>query len=167
MRQESISVRGGRKILQVGGSTVPIRWRAKEDNAMATIRKDIVLDKPPGAVWDVVRDVGAVHRRFAPGFVVDTTLDAGARVVTFANGFVARELIVDVDDSARRLAYAAVGGRLTHHNASFQVFAEGADRTRLVWIADLLPNELAGTIEGMMDLGTAAIHRALDANANQ
>jgi len=111
-------------------------------------------------VWNVVRDVGAVHQRFAPGFVVDTQLESGARVVTFANGYVARELIVDVDDDARRLAYAAVGGRLTHHNASFQVVPEG-DRTRLVWIADLLPNELAPVIGGMMDEGVKAIKTAL------
>ena len=112
----------------------------------------------------MVRDVGAVHTRFAPGFVVNTELQPGARVVTFANGLVARELIVDVDEGARRLAYAAVGGRLTHHNASFTVISEGA-RTRLVWVADLLPNELAPVIEGMMDLGTGAIRRAFAAAA--
>ena len=129
---------------------------------MASIRKEIVLEARPDEVWDVVRDVGAVHRRFAPGFVTDTRLEEGARVVTFANGVVARELIVDVDDRARRLAYAAVGGRLTHHHASFTVISEGA-RTRLVWVADLLPNELAPVIEGMMDLGTGAIQRAFAA----
>jgi carbon monoxide dehydrogenase subunit G len=127
---------------------------------MSSIRKEVLLDGRPDEVWNVVRDVGAVHQRFAPGFVVDTQLESGARVVTFANGYVARELIVDVDDDARRLAYAAVGGRLTHHNASFQVVPEG-DRTRLVWIADLLPNELAPVIGGMMDEGVKAIKTAL------
>ena len=127
---------------------------------MSSIRKEVLLDGHPDEVWNVVRDVGAVHQRFAPGFVVDTQLESGARVVTFANGYVARELIVDVDDDARRLAYAAVGGRLTHHNASFQVVPEG-DRTRLVWIADLLPNELAPVIGGMMDEGVKAIKTAL------
>ena len=128
---------------------------------MASIRKEIVLDRRPEDVWDVVRDVGAVHERFATGFVVDTKLDGDARVVTFANGLVARELIVTVDDKARRLVYAAVGGRLAHHNASFQVFADGNGSTRLVWIADLLPNELAPTIEGMMNGGVDAIKRTL------
>jgi hypothetical protein len=36
-------------------------------------------------------------------------LEEGARIVTFANGFVARELIVDIDDENRRLAYAVSG----------------------------------------------------------
>jgi carbon monoxide dehydrogenase subunit G len=129
---------------------------------MASIRKEMRLDARPEAVWDVVRDVGAVHKRFAPGFVVDTKLEEGARTVTFANGIVTRELIVTVDDEARRLAYAAVGGRLTHHNAAFQVLADDDGRTRLIWVADLLPNELAGTIEGMMDRGVAAIREAFN-----
>jgi hypothetical protein len=131
---------------------------------MASIRKEMVLDTGAPAVWDVVRDVGAVHTRFAPGFVIATALEGGARVVTFVNGVMARELIVDVDDHARRLAYAAVGGRLTHHHASFQVFEDGS-RTRLVWIADLLPNEMAPVIGSMMEQGVAAIERAFAAQS--
>jgi hypothetical protein len=39
----------------------------------------------------------------------------------------ARELIVTVDDDTRRVVWAVVGSpRLTHHNASVQVFPEGA-----------------------------------------
>lgn len=128
---------------------------------MATIRKEIILTASPDAVWDVVRDVGAVHTRFAPGFVVDTVMEgAEARVVTFANGFVARELIVDVDEGARRLAYSARSERLAHHNASFQVLVEG-EGARLVWIADVLPHEAALTVGGMMEEGIRAVAAAL------
>ena len=49
-----------------------------------------------------------------------------------------------------------VGGRLTHHNASLQVFADGESRSRVVWIADLLPNDLAGAIAGMIDRAWAS-----------
>lgn len=130
---------------------------------MASIRKEIVIDAPANKTWDVVRDVGAVHRRMAPGFVVDTRLEEAARVVTFANGLVARELIVDVDDAARRLVWAVVGSpRLTHHNASMQVFTDGEHRSRVVWIADLLPNEVAGHIAGMMDGGLATMKKTLE-----
>jgi carbon monoxide dehydrogenase subunit G len=130
---------------------------------MASIRKEIVIDAPADKIWDVVRDVGAVHRRMAPGFVVDTRLEEGARVVTFANGLIARELIVDVDDAARRLVWAVVGSpRLTHHNASMQVFADGEHRSRVVWIADVLPNEVAGHIAGMMDGGLATMKKTLE-----
>ena len=130
---------------------------------MASIRKEIVIEASPKHVWDAVRDVGAVHERLAPGFVVDTRLEAGARVVTFANGLVARELIVDVDDEARRLAWAVVGSpRLTHHNASMQVFDDGDRGSRVVWIADLLPNEIAGTIAAMIEEGLGAMKKTLE-----
>jgi hypothetical protein len=100
-----------------------------------------------------------------PGFVVDCRLEGDARIVTFANGVVARELIVDLDDAARRHAWSAAGGWLTHHNASLQVFAEGADRSRVVWIADLLPNEMAGPIAAMIDQGVSAMKRTLERGA--
>ena len=129
---------------------------------MASIRKEILIDAPAEKVWDAVRDVGAVHRRLAPGFVVDTRLEDGARVVTFANGLVARELIVDVDDEARRLVWAVVGSRrLTHHNGSMQVLAEGDTRSRVVWIADLLPHEAAPDIAGLMEQGLAVMKKTL------
>jgi carbon monoxide dehydrogenase subunit G len=129
---------------------------------MASIHKEIVIEASPKRVWDAVRDVGAVHERLAPGFVVDTRLQAGARVVTFANGLVARELIVDVDDEARRLAWAVVGSpRLTHHNASMQVF-DGDRGSRVVWIADLLPNEIGGTIAAMIEEGLGAMKKTLE-----
>ena len=130
---------------------------------MASIRKEIVIEASPKRVWDAVRDVGAVHERLAPGFVVDTRLEAGARVVTFANGLIARELIVDVDDEARRLAWAVVGSpRLTHHNASMQVFDDGDRGSRVVWIADLLPDEIAGTIAAMIEEGLGAMKKTLE-----
>ena len=109
---------------------------------MASIHKEIRIDARPEDVWDAIRDVGAIHRRLAPGFVVDTKLDGDARIVTFGNGMVVRELIVDIDDAARRLVWSVVGGPMTHHNASLQVFADGDGRSRVVWIADLLPNDL-------------------------
>ena len=129
---------------------------------MASIRKEMVIEARPEDVWAAVRDVGAVHKRLAPGFVVDTRLEDGARVVTFANGLVARELIVAIDDEARRLVWAVVGGRLTHHNASLQVFADGAAGCRVVWIADLLPDELAGQIRAMIGQGMRVMKQTLE-----
>jgi hypothetical protein len=88
-----------------------------------------------------------------------TRLEEGARVVTFGNGMVARELIVDIDDAARRVAWSVVGGRMTHHNASAQVFPDGETRCRFVWIADLLPNDVAPAIASMIEQGIAVISR--------
>ena len=133
---------------------------------MASIRKEIALAVRAEAVWAALGDVGAVHRRLAAGFVTDTRLDGDARIVTFANGLVARELIVDVDDRARRVAYAVVGGRLSHHHATMQVVADGDGRCRLLWVADLMPHDMAGAIGGMMEQGAAAMKRTLERGAD-
>ena len=116
----------------------------------------------PAEVWDAVRDIGALHTRLVPGFVIATRLEPGARVVTFANGMTVREPIVTIDEQDRRLVWSAVGGSLTHYNASAQVVAEPDGSSRVVWIADLLPDEAARSVEGMMDAGMAAMKAALD-----
>ena len=128
---------------------------------MASIRREAFIDARPETAWSALRDVGALHTRLVPGFVVDTRLEEGARVVTFGNGMVARELIVDVDDESRRVAWSVVGGRMTHHNASAQVFPEGQG-CRFVWIADLLPHELAPVITTMIEQGMAVIRKTLE-----
>jgi len=133
---------------------------------MASIYREVTVDAAPELVWDAIRDVGAIHERLAPGFVVDTKLEEGARLVTFGNGVVARELIVDLDDTARRLAWSVVGGKMIHHNASLQVFGDGAGRSRVVWIADLLPSELAPYITGMIDQGMAVMKKTLERQAD-
>ena len=128
---------------------------------MASIRKEIPLKTSADKAWAAVRDIGALHTRLVPGFVVDTKLESDARVVTFGNGMTVRELIVDLDDEARRLVWSARGGSLTHHNASAQVFADGEHTCRLVWTADILPHEAAPVIRAMIDQGAAAMQRTL------
>ena len=134
---------------------------------MASIRKDISIEASPEHVWEAVRDVGAVHQRLAPGFVVSTRLDGDARIVTFANGAVACELLVDLDDKARRLAYSVVESplRMTHHHATIQVLPEGANQSRVVWIADVWPNEAADRVGPMMQQGSLVMKQTLDSTA--
>jgi hypothetical protein len=82
--------------------------------------------------------------------------------VTFADGSVVRERIVDIDDTTRRVAYAVVEWRTTHHHATMQVIEEGPTRSRLIWVTHLLPHDLAPFVEGMMEQGGAAIKRTLE-----
>jgi hypothetical protein len=129
---------------------------------MASIHRDIPVDTRAEDAWTAVRDFGAVHRRLAPGFVLDARLDDDARIVTFANGTTARELLVDCDDTRQRLVYAVASERVKHYNASVQVIADGEARARLIWIVDLLPNEVAPYIAGQMDHAALAMQKALD-----
>ena len=127
---------------------------------MASIHKDIPINAPADKVWDAVRDFGALHTRLVPGFVLDTKLDGEARIVSFANGTVARELLVDGDDTRKRLVYAIHSERLKQHSASVQIVADGDARCRVLWTVDLLPHEIASYISGQMDEGAAAMQRA-------
>lgn len=113
-------------------------------------------------MWDALRDVGALHTRLVAGFVEDCRMDGDARVVTFANGMTAREVIVTIDDESRRVVWTSVGGRLTHHNASAQVFDEAEGRSRLMWIADILPNEFEPAIAGMIEQGLVAMKKTVE-----
>ena len=54
-----------------------------------------------------------------------------------------------------------------HHNASLQVFADGVSRSRVVWIADLLPNDLAEAIAGMIEQGMGTMKRTLEQAAKR
>jgi len=132
------------------------------ETTMATIHKEAEIARNADFVWDAIRDVGAIHRRLVPGFVVDCKLQGDSRLVTFANGMAVREIIVAVDDRTRRHAWSARGEPLTHHNASIQVFAEDNDKCRAVWIADVMPNEVAGTVGEMMSQGLTAMKRTLE-----
>lgn len=103
-----------------------------------------------------------------PGRVVDSRLEGDARVLTLENDQEIRELIVDVDDEACRLAYAVVaGGRMpiTYHHASFQVVAEGPGRSRVVWITDVLPHSLAAQVRVRVEVAAEAMKRILEAQA--
>jgi hypothetical protein len=132
---------------------------------MASITKETLVNVPADRVWSIVRDIGAAHERVFPGILTDCYMDGDdARVVTFANGNVVRELIVDLDDQQRRFVYTSVGGRATHHNASLQVFEAGENQSRVVWITDLLPNEITPAIRDLVERGSAIMKQTLEAS---
>jgi hypothetical protein len=130
--------------------------------SMASIRIERLVDAPAAQVWDAIRDLGALHTRLVPGFVVDTVLEDGARVVTFGNGMVVREVVVGIDDARRRFAYSVRAEGFEHHNASNEIISEGEDRCRFIWIADLLPDALAGTVGDMMGQGADVLKATME-----
>ncbi|MFC5182985.1 SRPBCC family protein [Actinomadura harenae] len=133
---------------------------------MASVRHEIVIGASPGQVWDVLRDVGAVHERLLPGRVAGTRVEGDERFLTFPDGHVIRELVIAVDDEARRLAYAVVEGArppVERHHATFEVRPEGEDAARLVWITDVLPHAHAPEIRVRMERGAEEMRRAIEA----
>jgi len=132
---------------------------------MASIHQEITVAARAAHVWESLRDVANVHKRVVPGFLTDCRMEGEARVVTFFNGMVAKELIVDLDNKAMRLAWSARSERLEHHNASVQVFDDGPGRCRVVWIADVLPHEAAKAVGAMMEKAMPIMKKTLEASA--
>ena len=132
---------------------------------MGSVRQEIVVDSCPDQVWDAIRDVGAVHRRLLPGRVLDAVVEGDVRTLLMPDGHRVEELILDVDDDARRLAYCVISGSrppLRHHSASFQVIPVGDRQTRLVWVTDFLPHDVTGLIRARMERGAAEMKHALE-----
>ena len=129
---------------------------------MASIRTETTIDASPDAAWEALRAWGEPHLRLVPGFVTDTRLDGADRIVTFFNGVTAREVLVTLDDTARRLAWSVVAGPYSHHNGAAQVLLDADGTTRFVWTADLLPDAAAEPTKAMMEQGTATVRRTLE-----
>lgn len=132
---------------------------------MASIRKERTIEVGPDQAWAALRDWGALHERLVPGFVVDTKLDGEDRLVTFFNGAEARERLVDLNEEERRLVWSIVDGPYTHHNGAAQVLVDDDGATRFVWLADLLPNELAEITGELMERGIETVKQTLEAGA--
>ncbi|MEQ1781698.1 MAG: SRPBCC family protein [Hyphomonadaceae bacterium] len=130
---------------------------------MPSIHHEILINVPAHAVWDAVRDVGALHTRLVPGFVSNTEMLAEAKTqtrrVTFANGVVVDEVIVDCDDQRQRLVWTIKG--VEHHNGVMTV-AAAESGAHVTWTADVLPAELAGRFAPSMAAGLAAMKAHLE-----
>jgi carbon monoxide dehydrogenase subunit G len=133
---------------------------------MASVRVEIVIEAAAEHVWAAVADAGAVHRRLLPGRVAAARMEGDVRVLTMPGGAEVRELIVAVDQEARRMAYSVQGGQrmaLAHHHASFQVFDEGGGRSRLVWITDVLPHDRAPEVRARCAVAIGEMKDVLEA----
>lgn len=130
---------------------------------MATVHKEFTVAVPAERIWDALADFDHVYPRLTPGFLTGCRTDGeGARIVTFINGVVTREVLVSCDGAARRLVYTVSGVRLEHHNASAQVVDLGDGTSRFVWIAEFLPDSLAGYIDEQMEAGALAMKGNLE-----
>ncbi len=138
--------------------------RAATLRQMASLRKDVYIDAPPTLVWGALRDIGALHTKLVPGFVTDTRMDGQARIVTFGNGAVAREEIVSVDEKRRRVCWAILDPPFQHYSAAAWVEPDG-DGCRFSWSVDLLPDEMASRVEGMMTAGIEVIRKTMESTA--
>lgn len=128
---------------------------------MPSIHKEIRIEASAEAVWDAARDFGALHTRLVPGFVVavevaDEADGTPCRTVTFASGMALKEVIVEIDEAARRIVWTIESPNVRHHNGALQIIPEG-EGCRAVWIADVLPAAMAEAFAPAMAGGLQAM----------
>ena len=119
---------------------------------MASVFREFIVKAPADRVWNVVGDFAGGSLKLAPEvFVGCKMLDATTRELTFADGMKAKEQLISRDDMARRGVWRWVDESVEHDNTVMQVFPEGNDTSRVVWVHDVLPDAAAEWLAPTMD----------------
>lgn len=129
---------------------------------MASIHIESPVAVSADTAWRALRRVDRADELFAP--VLDAAnMHGDVRTVHFANGPQLHERIIDVDESARRVAYSVLDSPgLTYHHASMQIVEDGPQRCRFVWTTDFLPAESAPNLRPVIEAGTKALKANLE-----
>lgn len=127
---------------------------------MASLHRDIAIDRTADFAWAALRQFDAAAQLFA-GVLVDCRCTGDVREVTFANGARITEQLVTCDDSRRRLVYTVRHEAYAHHSASMQIVPDPVG-CRFIWVSDFLPEEHAARMAPLMDAGCQALKRHLE-----
>lgn len=117
---------------------------------MASVRRELRIDRPAAEVWEVVGDVGAIHRWF-PGIVGCELLEVDGttvRRVELATGLRLDELVVTNDPLTRRFQYSITGGVFRHHLGTVDVIDLDGSSCMVVYGTDAEPDVMALVIGG-------------------
>ena len=113
---------------------------------MATMRREIWIDRAADTVWAVVGDPAAVTRWFPHMDAVE--MDGDQRTITLASGLPLVEQVA-VRHDLRRFQYRLEGPLpVEAHLATIDVIADGAARCLVVYSTDVVPHALAPVLDG-------------------
>lgn len=113
---------------------------------MASIRRELRIHRPAGAVWDVVGDPTTIHTWF-PG-IASCTVEGKVRTITLNSGIALPEDLVVVDPIARRFQYRITGGLFRHHQGTIDVHELDDESCLVVYSTDAEPDVMALVIGG-------------------
>jgi hypothetical protein len=114
---------------------------------MATMRREVWIDRSADAAWAVVGDPASMPTWF-PG-TTDVAVDGTSRVVTLRSGLPLQEEIVSVRADLRRFQYRLLGPLpVQFHLASIDVIPDGDARCVVVYSTDVEPSALAYILDG-------------------
>ncbi|WP_036499056.1 SRPBCC family protein [Nocardia aobensis] len=128
---------------------------------MASLRSEIIIDRPADAVWKVVEDVPAISSWFPA--ITESAGDRTRRTVRLSDGSRLEEEVVTLDGELRRLQYRVVGGDLpvANHLGTVDVIELEAGRALVVYSTDIEPAELADAFGPACAQGLAGLRDAV------
>lgn len=120
---------------------------------MATVRRELLIDRPADEVWQVVSDAGAIHKWF-PGIIKSEYIpsvspgEPATRKVELGSGLSLVEEIVTNDPLLRRFQYRIAGGAFREHLATVDVIEIDPERCLAVYGTDASPDVMALVLGG-------------------
>lgn len=130
---------------------------------MATIRREVIIDRPADEVWAVVGDPATTYRWF-PG-MVSSDVDGNVRTVVTAAGLTLPEEIVTLDPILRRFQYRVTAPIIHGHLGTIDVFDLGDGRSLVSYGTDCEPAAMALMIGGAAGAALEELRRQLEATA--
>jgi len=113
---------------------------------VGTIRREVIIDRPPDEVWPLIVDPEAIAGWF-PG-IESCTVDGTSRVIVTGAGLPMPEEIVTVDPLQRRFQYRITGGLVREHLSTIDVLDLEDGTSLVVYSADANPSTMALVIAG-------------------
>src|SRR5689334_21179988 len=113
---------------------------------MATIRRQVIVERPADEVCALVGDPATVSDWF-PG-MVSSDVDGSTRTIVTATGMTLPEEIVTVDPVLRRFQYRVTLPFIQDHLRTIDVFDLGDDRSLVAYGTDCSPPAMALMIGG-------------------
>jgi uncharacterized protein YndB with AHSA1/START domain len=127
---------------------------------MASIRRQLRIDRPASDVWSLVGDPTALPRWF-PG-VADAQVDGTTRVITTDSGIPMPEEIVTNDRLQRRFQYRITSPIVRNHLGTIDVFDLGDGSSLVSYATDCEPDAMALMIGGATGAAVAELKRQLE-----
>jgi len=127
---------------------------------MGTVRREVIIDRPPDEVWPLIGEPAAIAGWF-PG-MVDAQVDGTTRVITTAAGIPLPEEIVTVDPILRRFQYRVTAPLLRSHLGTVDVFDLHDGRSLVSYSTDAEPDPVALVIGGATGNALHELKRVLE-----
>ncbi|MCU0270232.1 MAG: SRPBCC family protein [Acidimicrobiales bacterium] len=130
---------------------------------MATIRREVFIDRPAEAAWALVGDPAAVTTWFP--HMTSVVVDGDDRTIVLESGVPLLEKIVTQRDDLRRFQYRLTGPLpVESHLGTIDVIADGDRRCLVVYSTDVVPHALAFVLDGAVGEALAHLKTLLESD---